>query len=99
MKLFAKEINGRAWGLFLHVETIREESVRGFGATYFGECYPSTGIVCNSYQTDGLDWDSEGHYRYVNTWRQFGFRFKGLGIYKAVILKLANETKKPIYIS
>lgn len=99
MKIFAKEINGKVWGLFLNIESAKQKEVKGFGVNYFNEVYPKTSVVFNNYKTHGVGWDSNGHYRYQNIWRELGFRFKGFGIYKSIILKLANETSKPSYIS
>ena len=70
-----------------------------FGVNYFNEAYPSSGVVFNNYETSGIGWDDKGHYKYQNIWRELAFRFKGLGIYKSIIFKLANETVKPTYIS
>ena len=30
MKIFAKEINGKVWGLFLNLETVKQKDVKGF---------------------------------------------------------------------
>lgn len=99
MKIFAKEVNGKVWGLFLNIETVKQKEVKGFGVKYFDEVFPNTGVVFNNYETSGIGWDDKGHYKYQNIWRELAFRFKGFGIYKSIIFKLANETIKPTYIS
>ena len=98
MKIFAKQINGKVWGLFLNFESVKEKDVKGFGQNYFNECYPKTGLSINNYKTNGIGWDDKGHYQYYNIWRVLTLRFKGFGIYRSITFKLANETSKPAYL-
>ena len=99
MKIFAKEINGKVWGLFLNFESATQKNVKGFGKNYFETVYPKSGFAFNNFKTDGIGWDDMGHYRFQNIWRVFTLRFKGFGFYKSISLKLANETTRPNYIS
>lgn len=65
MKIFAKQINGKVWGLFLNFESVKEKDVKGFGKNYFDECYPKTGASINNYKTNGIGCDYKGHYQYA----------------------------------
>jgi hypothetical protein len=99
MKIFAKEINGKVWGLFLNLETVKQKDVKGFGKNYFKDNYPKTGLALNNFKTSGIGWDINGHYRYENIWRVFTIRFRGFGFYKSISFKIANEISKPIYFT
>lgn len=99
MKIFAKEINGKVWGLFLNFESAKQKDLDQFGLNYFNEVFPKSGIALNSYKTNGIDWNEKGHYRYENIWRVLAFRFKGFGFYKSIIFKIAYETSKPSYLN
>lgn len=97
MKIIAKEINGKVWGLFINLKSAKQKDVQGFGNNYFKDNYPRTGCSLNNYETDGFGWDDKGHYRFKNIWRVLTFRFRGFGLYRSISFKVANETSKPYY--
>tara|TARA_R100001163_G_C4992350_1_gene144477 strand:+ start:323 stop:622 length:300 start_codon:yes stop_codon:yes gene_type:complete len=99
MKIFAKEINGKVWGLFINCQSAKEKDYKGFGENYFDECFSKTGLSINNYKTSGIGWDTNGHYRFENIWRVLTLRFRGFKVYKSISIKIANEICKPIYFT
>lgn len=99
MKIFAKEINGKVWGLFINFKSVKEKDVKVFGENYFYENYPKSGLSFNNYKTRGIGWDMNGHYRFQNIWRVLILRFRGFKVYKSISIKIANEISKPIYFT